>query len=181
MKKEVKTSILMSILFLIVGIVLVLYKDEVVKYATYLFGGIFLFLGLIYFVQYWKSEDKKASSMQLYSGIMSAMIGIILMFCAEAVELAIRIITGIWILYRAFINLHYALVLKDLNMPTWMVSLVVSFFFFAAGLYVILKGNLVISTLGIIIILYALLELGTTINEIVQDKRAKKITTENVK
>ena len=50
MKKDRKVTILTSLLFLMLGIILFQNPGGVVKFITYIFGGIFLFIGMIYFI-----------------------------------------------------------------------------------------------------------------------------------
>lgn len=171
MKKDKKVTVLTAILFLILGIILFQNPGGVVKFITYIFGGIFLFIGMISFIQYWKREEKNALSSELYSGIISVLIGIIVMFCAGAIEFALRLITGVWILCRAFLSLRYALWLRDLKDPSWIVHSIFSFFLLVIALYVIVKSNLVLSSIGLVLILYAVIELINVIYDIFPKKK----------
>lgn len=171
MKKDRKTTLLTSLLFLLVGIILFANPGGVVKFITYIFGGIFLFMGIVYFIQYYKAPDKNVAYGELYSGIVSAVIGIIVMFCAGAIELAIRLITGAWILYRALMNLRYALALKELKDDNWIGNMVASFLLLVAGLYIILRSNLVLSSIGLVLIIYAGIELLELLYEVFPKKK----------
>lgn len=170
MKKDRKVTILTSLLFLMLGIILFQNPGGVVKFITYIFGGIFLFIGMIYFIQYWKREDKTTLSSELYSGIISVIIGIIVMFCAGAIEFALRLITGVWILYRAFMSLHYALWLRDLKDPSWKIHALISFILLVIALYVILKSNLILSSIGLVLILYSVVEFINVIYDMIPKK-----------
>lgn len=168
MKKDNKLTILTSLLFFMIGFILFNNPGGVVKFITYIFGGIFLFIGAIYLFQYWKSEEKQFLSSELYSGILSVFIGIIVMFCAGAIELAIRLITGAWILCRALFQLKASLYMKELKVPSWITGMIASFLLLVIGLYIILKSNLVLSSIGIILMIYAVIELVETVYEMIK-------------
>ena len=88
-------------------------------------------------------------------------------FCAGAIELAIRLVMGGWILYRAVVSFKYAFYLKELNLP-WKRDLVFAVILLIVGLYIILRSNLVLSTIGLLLIIYAVIELTRVILSIVK-------------
>lgn len=168
MKKEEGMSIVVSALFLILGIILFTNPGGVVQFIAYIVGGFFALLGVIYLFKYYRSFDRKANMDSLYSGIISVMIGIIVMFCAGAIELAIRLLLGSWILYRSIITMKHAIDLKNLQVVTWKRGLVIAILLFICGLYIVLRSNLVLSMIGLLLIIYAITEIVGVILSIVK-------------
>lgn len=155
--KKDKSSIIMSIILLIVGICLFINPAEMVKFITYIIGIIFVIFGTIKLYDYYKQKDT-ISSIQLTLGITSIIIGIITMFCNGIIEFAIRLIMGGYILANGINKLIVALNSKTYN-NKWIGLLVVAALLIIGGLYVILKSNIVLSTIGLVLIIYAAIDI----------------------
>lgn len=168
MEKEKGMSLLISALFLALGIILFTNPGGVVKFITYIVGGIFALLGSIYLIKYYRSSERKTNIISLYSGVLSIMIGIIVVFCAGAIELAIRILIGGWILYRSIITMKESLDLKVMKVPTWKRGMVIAALLFACGIYIVVRSNLVLSTIGLLLIVYAIVEIVNVILSVVK-------------
>jgi uncharacterized membrane protein HdeD (DUF308 family) len=175
MKKELKMNLLISILFLLIGIILFTNPGGVIDFIAYIVGGIFLFVGLIYFVQFWRGEKKNIFVSEFYSGVISVVIGVILMFNNGALDLALRVFSGVWILYRAIVHLKVALTLKDQKDDAWKVSLGISIILFAGGLFEILVQSLELTIIGFVIILYSLFEIMNIIYQLLHKPKEEVI------
>ncbi|MBP3921182.1 MAG: DUF308 domain-containing protein [Bacilli bacterium] len=157
--KKDKSSIFTSILFLILGILLVINPSEMVKFITYIIGVIFCIFGSIKLFSYYKFKNE-VSNMNLTLGITAIIIGIIIMFCGNVIEFAIRIIIGGYILASGINKLIVALNSKNYN-NKWIGLLIISILLIICGLYIILKSNIIISTIGIILIIYSSIDIAS--------------------
>ncbi len=155
--KKDKSSIIMSIILLIVGICLFINPAEMVKFITYIIGVIFVIFGTIKLYDYYKQKDT-ISNMQLTIGIAAIVIGIITMFCNGIIEFAIRLVMGGYILANGINKLIVALNSKTYN-DKWIGLLVIAAILIISGLYIILKSNIVLSTIGLVLIIYAAIDI----------------------
>ena len=155
--KKDKSSIIMSIVLLIVGICLFINPAEMVKFITYIIGVIFVIFGTIKLYDYYKQKDT-ISNMQLTIGIAAIVIGIITMFCNGIIEFAIRLVMGGYILANGINKLIVALNSKTYN-DKWIGLLVIAAILIISGLYIILKSNIVLSTIGLVLIIYSAIDI----------------------
>ena len=155
--KKDKSSIITSLLFLILGICLLVNPAGMVKFITYIIGVIFVVYGSIKLYNYYKAKET-ISSIQLTLGITAIVIGIIIMFCNGIIEFVIRLIMGGFILANGINKLIVALNSKETN-NKWTTLLIISIILIIAGLYMILKSNIVLSTIGIVLIIYSSVDL----------------------
>lgn len=155
-------SLLSAILFLILGIILISNPGGVIKFITYIIGGILLILGIAKLFFYYKNKNNEIITNNVNNltlGILFMVIGIIIMFCSSAIEFIIRLIMGGWLLYNGIIKLMLSFKLKENNVSTWYVPLVASIIMIACGLYIVIKSNLIFSAVGIVLVIYSIIEI----------------------
>lgn len=151
--KKDKSSIITSILFFILGICLFINPGEMVKFITYIIGIIFVVYGSIKLYNYYKLKDS-ISNIQLTLGITTIVLGLIIMFCNGIIEFAIRLVMGGFILANGINKLIVALNSKDTN-DKWIPLLIIAVILIIGGLYMVLKSNIVLSTVGLVLIIYS--------------------------
>ena len=157
-KSKKDTNLFTSILFLVVGILLFSNPGGVVKFITYIVGILFIIMGIGKIVSYYQMIRKLNvnNTSDFILGIVAVILGIIIIFCSSAIEFVIRLVMGGWILYSGVVKLIYSLNLRDLKVDSWLYVLIVSIIMIICGLYVIVKSNLVFSTIGLILIIYSI-------------------------
>lgn len=155
------TNLLISILFLIIGILLFSNPGGVVKFITYIIGILFIIMGIGKTVSYYRMSKKMNinNTSDLVLGIVAITLGIVVIFCSSAIEFVIRLVMGGWILYSGIVKLVYAINLRDSKVNSWLYVLIVSILMIICGLYVIIKSNLVFSTIGLVLIIYSIIEI----------------------
>ena len=155
--KKDKSSIIISIIALVIGILLFTNPNEMMKFITYIIGLIFVVIGSIKLYNYYKQKDT-ISNIQLTAGITLIVIGIIIMFCNHIIEFLIRIIMGGFILANGLNKLIIALNTKQYN-NKWIGLLTIAIILILGGLYIILKSNVIISTIGLIITIFSSIDI----------------------
>lgn len=153
---ETKKSLLQPIIFLIIGLVLAINPKGIVEFLSYIFGGIFLGLGILKFVTDKKRKDKTTSD-DFFSIIMCFM-GLIFIFFSGTVEFLIRLILGLWIILNGVNTSIIGTDIMKVNKKS-VFTLLIGFFLIAIGLYTIFVENLVFSSIGVVICVYAILEI----------------------
>lgn len=154
-------SLISSILFLVIGILLFLHPDGVVKFITYIVGSIFVGLGIIKVLSYYKIIKKEniTNTSDLVLGIIAIVVGLTIILCSGAIEIATRLVIGAWILYSGIMKLTLAFKLKELNSKTWVYTLIVSILMIICGIYIIAVSNIFFKTLGLFLIIYSIIEI----------------------
>jgi len=172
-KKSGWISILESIVFAILGAILVCKPEGTVKMISYILGAIFIIVGIIKCVNYFYANGKyNLYNYDLVYGLMAIVIGIVTMMFGNAIVSIFRIIIGIWIIYSSFIRMNLSVTLKNLNMGAWIYSLILAIIMFITGLYVTLNSGAVIVTIGIMLIIYSIIDI---IEDIIFMKNVKEI------
>lgn len=155
--KKDKSSIFTSIVFLILGILLYTNANEMVRFITYIVGITFAVFGSIKLYNYYKFKDN-VSNINLTLGILSIIIGIIVMFCNDIIEQAIRIIMGGFIIASGINKVIVSINSKTYN-KNWIGLLIIGLILIGCGLYTILKANLILQAIGIVLIIYSSIDI----------------------
>ena len=160
LKKSGWISILESIVFAILGIILINKPEETVKFVAIALGAIFIGIGIYKIVNYYITKGK----FDLYNfdfayGIIAIIIGIVTITCSSMLGNLFRIMVGIWIIYSAIIRMSLAIKFKNLELNGWIYSLIFALIMFACGMYITLNSGAIVITIGIMIVVYAVIDI----------------------
>ena len=160
LKKSGWVSILESIVFAILGIILVCRPEGTVKMITGLLGAIFIVIGIFKIINYFSSRGiNNFFNYNLIYGLTSIVIGFVAMFYMNIIASIFRIIIGIWIVYTSFVRINASIQIKRVGSGAWIYSLILALIMFSCGLYVIINSNAIIVSIGIIMIVYAVIDI----------------------
>lgn len=160
LKKSGWTSILESIVFAILGIILVCKPEGTVKMITLILGTVFIVTGICKIINYFSSKGiNDLFNYDLIYGLTSIVIGIIAMVYMNIIGSIFRIIIGIWIIYTAFVRINASLQIKRLGSKAWGYSLILALIMFVCGLYIVINSHAIIVSIGIIMIVYAVIDI----------------------
>ena len=159
LKKSGTVSIIESIIFAILGIILIANPEATVKIISYIIGAGLILIGAYKIYMYAKDKGKNdLYNYQLIYGVMAIVIGLIAIIYISTIGTIFRIIIGIWIIYSAVVRASSALKLKTLNSNIWIYTLIIAIAMLACGLYVVLNEGTVIVTIGILMIVYSVMD-----------------------
>ena len=164
---EAKKSIITPILFLLLGVILLSNPGGIVEFISYIFGGVFLALGIGKIVLDSKRIDKTSGD-TFYSLVM-IVLGLIFIFFSGTIEFIIRLSIGIWILINALANIAAGIEMMRVDKKN-IVSLVIGLILLGISLYTIFVSNLVLQSLGLVITIYAVLEIVDYIYYLIKNK-----------
>lgn len=161
LKKTGWVSILESIIFAILGIILVCRPEGTVKIITWILGTIFIVIGISKIITYFKSKGiNDFFNYDLVYGLMAIVIGIIAMVYMSIIGTIFRIIIGVWIIYTSFVRINSAIQIKILGSKVaWMYGLILAIAMFFCGLYVIVNSGAIVVTIGTIMIIYSVIDI----------------------
>ena len=153
---ETKNSVITPIIFLIIGLLLFINPGNIVEFISYIFGGVFLALGIGKFLLDY-NRNMRTTGDVFYSLIM-VLLGIIFIFFSGTIEFVIRLMIGIWIIINALKVVAVGINMIQVDKKAC-ISLAIGIILLIMGIYTIFVSNLVLSTLGLVITIYASLEL----------------------
>lgn len=160
LKKSGWMSIAESLVFAILGIILIWQKDAIMSMIAYILGAVFILLGIIKVVNYVQTKSKSdLYNYELVYGIMAVIIGIVIMVYSSTISKIFGIIIGIWIVYSSVVRASSALKLKQIKSNIWIYSLVIAVIMLICGLVVIFNTGAIPATIGAIMITYAVLDI----------------------
>lgn len=176
LKKTGYTSIITSIILGILGLVMFIYSKTTLKIITYAIAGILILVGLIKIIGYIIDKNKKEYfNYDLIYGIINTVIGIVLITHPGILEGLLGITIGVWIIYTGLTRFGLSLKLKDYKTKTWIPMLILSVIILAMGIYIIVAPDLIIATLGSIILMYSIMDLIEGITFLINVKRFEKM------
>lgn len=178
LKKAEWLNLLLSLVFIIIGAILVKDPEGVLKTVSLIAGIVFLVLGFIKIIKYLKD---KSNSNELYLdivfGLIAIITGLIVIFCTSAIEAIFRIIIGVWIIFTGCTRFSLVQSLKQANLKEWVISLILAIIMIGCGLYMIFTPGTVVAVLGGVMIAYAVINI---VQSIMFMKNSKIIVVEKV-
>ena len=154
------TSLLTSLVFAILGILLITNPEGSTKVVSLIVGILFIIVGLYKLVDYCLTRGKyNFYNYDIAYGIIAIILGIITIVYKSQIETIFRVLIGIWIVYTGIIRLSLSFKLKLVESPTWICSLLISIVMIVCGLYTIFVSNAIVVTIGIVILIYSILDM----------------------
>lgn len=154
-----QSSLISSIIFFIIGAILFTNAEKVVSTMAFIIGIILATIGIVEFIVYLKKrKDGENQPIDLGRGIALIAISLIFIFASNIVEQIIRFIIGAWILFSGISRLISVLTFSNKN-TKFLPLLIVSFLLIGIGIYTIVVGDVVLSTIGIIMMIYAAIDI----------------------
>lgn len=157
LKKSGWTDIIISLIFVIFGIMLISRPEAIMSIISILLGGIFIVMGILKVVDYY--SNGKQDNYLIALSVVMILIGIIIMFCADIIMSVFRILIGIWIIYSGLMNLQTAIIWKDYKSKAWLVTLILAITTIIVGVYVLVNTGAILQTVGIAILIYGLVDI----------------------
>lgn len=166
MKIEIKSyannsSLVSAVLFFILGAIMFTNPDTMVIAVSKIFGGILILFGLYSCIKNYilVKEDGNTSSLPMIMGLTSVAFGTVFFFAAGFVEALFRFIIGGWILISGIMRFANAMEMNKKDTSKFISLLIIALLLVLAGLYTILEANLAFQTIGIVLMVYAALEI----------------------
>ncbi len=141
-----RDMILNALLFLLLGMILLIFPDKVSKIACYAFGIILLFYSFQLFHQHF--TDELHSGITLFLAVLLLIFGIFVIIRYDIIISTIPFLMGIVFLFYGFRECSYAFTLKKADYANWGVNLLLSILLMAAAC-ILLFYPFTIATLAI--------------------------------
>lgn len=153
-------SIIESLIFAILGIILVYKPEGTVKVISIILGVVFITAGICKIISYFMTKDENDFyNYDLVYGLMAIVIGIVSIAYINIIGSVFRIIIGVWIIYTSFVRINFAIQMKKINSNSWLYGIILAVLMFCCGLYIIMNSQAIIVTIGIVMIVYSIIDI----------------------
>jgi len=167
MSKIFRSSIFSSISFAILGILLIFKAEITVVSISYVIGGLLVAIGMLAILRNQKDNDQK-NELDIVYGIVSIVLGIVVISNSKAIASIIPFAVGFIILVNSAFKIQYSIDLKKRDNKIWKSTLIASLIEFLCGILLIFNpfksAVFVTKAIGIIILIYSILDLISTIS-----------------
>ena len=162
--KRCNISLVISIIFVIVGLFFFVKPDTTVSIISYIIGGTLITGGIFSMYRYFTAKEiGSIFNFDLVYGVLMLIAGIFLIIRPFALGAFFPIILGLWIIINSVTKFQYALVLKKVKNSDWAYTCLISLLTLIWGIVLLfnpLKSALAITQIiGIFIIVYAVLDI----------------------
>lgn len=157
LKRSSWTDIIVSIIFVLFGVLLIAKPNETVGAISIILGIVFMVMGVLKLVEYYTSEAKQDYLLTI--ALITIILGVVVIFASESLLSLFRIVLGIWIILTGIMDLQTILIWKQVKSPYWTATLLFSMLMILAGIVIIINKDILVTTLGIIIVIYGLLDI----------------------
>ena len=169
MKKFLKSSIITSAILIVLGVLLILQSETTIMMISYIIGGVLVAIGALALIRYVKNGESPAlrNELDIVYGIVTIIFGIIIVQNYQAIASIIPAVIGIAIIISSAGKLNYAFQLREDESRMWKTTMVISIISTICGVILLFnpfKAALgIMKIIGVFIILYAVLDLISTI------------------
>lgn len=138
LKNMTVSFVFLSILYLLLGIVLLVWPTLVMDIISYAFGAILLLYGLFAIIGFYRSEDRRGGAfLGLFLGIVAAAVGAIMVLYPPLIQSIIPVILGLYIAIDGLLSVKRTLELHRMDYARWNVNLILSLVSAGLGIFVV--------------------------------------------
>ncbi len=161
-----RSSIISAISLFAFGALLIVQSEASIITISYIIGAILIALGVIAGLRFFKSKDTK-NDLDIIYGVVCIILGIVVIKNPEAIASIIPFIIGFVIIVNSATKLQYSLELKREKNKLWLSTMLLSIIMLVCGIVLIFnpfKGAVLLTrVVGIFIVIYAVLDIISTI------------------
>ncbi len=154
-----QSSLISSIIFFILGGILFTNPDIFVTTISKIVGAALLLIAIVFMITtFINRKTKPFPVITITSIIIIILLSIMFLFFSETVEKIIRIVVGFWILFSGITKLINAIKITNRN-KKFISLIIVSLLLIIIGIYTIVIGDVLLSSIGIILMIYSALDI----------------------
>lgn len=167
-EKILHTSIVSSVLLIAFGVSLIVQVETTIVAISYVIGGILVMLGLVAGLSYFRnSKQLERNELDIIYAIVCVVLGIIIIKNPLAIQNTLLMVVGLIIILNSATKLQYSLELKRENSELYLPTIIISVIMAICGIFLMFRpdiaSNILGKIVGTLIVLYAILDLATTI------------------
>lgn len=156
----INSSILVSILFILLGIIMILFPKTSLTIFAYLIAILLIINGIYLIILDSRMRNLFIPIDTFLSGILSTLLGIIQIIYPNTLKIIIPITLGTYFIASSIVKMRLALSLKEFGNSSWMLTLILAILSIICGIILILNPTITSITItlfsGIMMIIYAI-------------------------
>lgn len=162
-KSSYRMSMIYSVLFAIIGLLLFIDPSGFVVLVSYMIGILLLVVGINNVLSYSKNRDLAVTKTLLIVGVILFIIGLFLIFDPTFIGTIVPAVIGVCLIINALEKLMYLQYLEDKKSEAYMVALISGIVIMIVGIILLfnpLSGTLIVTQIiGVIIVIYSVLDI----------------------
>lgn len=161
-KKIVLGNIILNILFLLFGVIIFMNPYMASGAVGVIIGIYFIIFGLFGIVEFFNRSEAPIFAYQIFKGILSIIIGILIMFNPFRIVKILTFALGLYLIVESIIKILEAWKLKKYHYDGWLVMFVASILLLIFGIFIAINPMAsmdLVEACGIFIILSSILEI----------------------
>ena len=151
LKRSSWTDIVISIIFILFGALLIAKPNEMVAAISIIFGIVFIAMGVLKLIEYFTSETKEDYLLSI--ALIAVVFGVIVLFASDSIISLFRIILA------GIMDFQTTLIWKEVKSVYWTLALLFSMLMIIAGIVILVNANILFTTIGVLTIIYAVLDI----------------------
>lgn len=182
LKKSGYTTLLTALVAIAFGIILVLYPNATFVIVSRILGATLIIMSIIKIIDYVVQKgNEDFFNNGLILGLMGMLIGVVIIIKQDLLQSIINTIIGFYIIYASLRRFSFAIRLKSLQSKAWIPMLVLAIAILICGICIIFIPDLIIKTIGFIIIAYAIMDIIESITLILNVNKLQKLDNKKEK
>lgn len=161
------SSILTSLIFVVVGILLIIYPATIIRTISVTVGIGIIIAGVFAFIRFFRTMQETGSRnyfrFDVVYGTICAIAGTLLIVNTTAMASILPLVVGVWMTINSIIKIQYVLTIRQFNREAATPTLVIAILTLACGILLIFnpfKGvEILTQILGGFITVYAVLDI----------------------
>jgi len=153
-KKTAWSAATESLALLILGILLIIFQDEMVKVLAYVVGAFFMVKGGYQVVSYYMDNGQNNFfDNRLLGGVISILIGVVALVAGENIAAVFRVIMGVIIIYESLVRINTASKLASAGINTWRYIMILALVMLVLGIFVTFNAGAVVALVGALLVI----------------------------
>ncbi|MCI6265480.1 MAG: DUF308 domain-containing protein [Erysipelotrichaceae bacterium] len=176
LKKIINSSIAISCLLIILGIVLILFPKTSLSVLAYIISALLIINGIYLIVLEISLRSKWIPIDTMLAGILSILFGSIMLIYPEMLRILVPVALGTWFILTSIFKIRLACTLKNIEGAPWILTLIMAILAIICGFILIIdpiRSSITLTLFaGIMMIIYSISDI---IDMIVFKKHLNKL------
>lgn len=162
-KKMMLPSIISSIVFLILGVIMFIYPEVTLEIIAKVVGFTILGIGVIGIIQYASNRAESSFKFNIIYILTTVILGVLAIYQYKVVSSIIPVVLGVWICFDSFIKLRMAIGIKNMGIANYKYPLLMSIFSLLIGIFLVLNPFLtvkfIVKLIAASIVVYSVIDI----------------------
>lgn len=162
-KKMMLPSIISSIVFLVLGVIMFIYPELTLEIIAKVIGFTIIGIGIIGIFQYIRNREQTSFKFNLIYVLTTIILGIVAVYRYKVISSILPVILGIWICFDSFIKLRMAIGIKNMGIANYKYPLFMSIFSLIIGIFLVLNpfltATFIVKLVAASIIVYSVIDI----------------------